>query len=162
MVWEKWFDAFEVLGGEDYFEQNGFQTARYHEDRAEGFRYPIVGASDSHDSNPSNSNAMVAATIVLSPENGRAALIRSVKDFYSVAVDNISREPRLVGESRLVRYCWFLLNFYFPLHDALCAEEGRLMKQYAVGTEEERQEALDLLKLLHGRVRRNMEKNFGF
>ena len=162
LVREKWFDAFEVLGGENYYEQNGFQTVRYYEDWAKGYRYPIVGASDSHNSNPSNGNKMLGATIVLSPENERAALIRSVKDFYSVAVDNISAEPRMVGDSRMVRYCWFLLNFYFPQHDALCAEEGRLMKQYAVGTEEEKQEAVALLKALHGRVRRYMEKNFGF
>jgi len=162
LVREGWFDAFEVLGGENYYEQNGFQTVRYYEDRAKGFRYPIVGASDSHNSNPSNDNNDVGATIVLSAENERAALIDSIRNFYSVAVDNISAEPRLVGESRLVRYCWFLLNCYFPLHDALCFEEGRLMKQYAVGTEEEKEEALNLLKLLHGRVRRNMEKNFGF
>ena len=162
MVRERWFDAFEVLGGENYYEQNGFQTVRYYEDRADGFRYPIVGASDSHNSNPSNDKNDVGATIVLSPENERSALIRSIKDFYSVAVDNVSAEPRLVGDSRLVRYCWFLLSFYFPQHDALCAEEGRLMKQYTVGTSEEKQEALALLKAIHGRVRRNMEKNFGF
>jgi len=162
MVRERWFDAFEVLGGEDYYEHNGFQSVRYYEDRADGFRYPIVGASDSHNSNPSNDKNDVGATIVLSPENERSALIRSIKDLYSVAVDNVSAEPRLVGDSRLVRYCWFLLSFYFPRHDALCAEEGRLMKQYAVGTSEEKQEALALLKAIHGRVRRNMEKDFGF
>ena len=77
-------------------------------------------------------------------------------------MDNVSAEIRLGGESRLVRYCWFLLSFYFPGHDALCAEEGRLMKQYAVGTEEEKREALALLGAIHGRVRRHMEKNFGF
>lgn len=162
MVREKWFDAFEVLGGESYFEHNGFQAVRYYEDRADGFRYPIVGASDSHNSNSSNGKAMVGATIVLSPENDREALIRSVRDFYSVAVDNVSAEPRLVGDSRLVRYCWFLQEFYFPGHDDLCSEEGRLMKQYAAGTEEEKQEALAHLGLIHGRVRRNMHKYFGF
>jgi len=31
-----------------------------------------------------------------------------------------------------------------------------------VGTSEEKQEALALLKAIHGRVRRNMEKDFGF
>lgn len=87
--------------------------------------------------------------------------IRSVRDFYSVAVDNVSAEPRLVGDSRLVRYCRFLLEFYFPGHDDLCSEEGRLMKQYAAGTEEEKQEALAQLGLIHGRVRRNMHKYFG-
>ena len=79
-----------------------------------------------------------------------------------MAVDRISKEHRMVGDSRLVRYGWFLLKYYFPLHDALCQEEGRMMKQYVTGTEEEREEALRVLKVIHGRVSRNMKKNFAF
>lgn len=162
MVEEKWFDAFEVLGGENYYEHNGFQTVRYYQDWARGYRYPIVGATDSHNSNESNGNKLLAATIVFSPVNERTALIDSIKDFYSVAVDRISKEHRMVGDSRLVRYGWFLLKYYFPLHDALCQEEGRMMKQYVTGTEEEREEALRVLMAIHGRVSRNMKKNFAF
>ena len=44
------FDAFEVLGGENYFEQNGLQTVRYYEDRARGRRSPVGGSTDSHNS----------------------------------------------------------------------------------------------------------------
>ena len=156
------FDAFEVLGGENYFEQNGFQTARYYEDRARGRRYPIVGSTDSHYSNASGRNALICSTIVFSPENERKALIQSVKDFYSVAVDTISDEFRLVGENRLVRYGCFLLKNYFPLHDELCFEEGRLMKQYAMGTPEEKKEAQALLTAMHGRVQRLRKKIFAF
>ena len=64
---------------------------------------------------------------------------------FSVAVDSISTEFRLVGENRFVRYGCFLLKNYFPLHDELCAEEGRFMKQYATGTPEEREEAAAVL-----------------
>lgn len=156
------FDAFEVLGGESYFEQNGFQTIKYYEDRAKGRRYPIVGSTDSHNSYESNRNALICSTIVFSPENERTALIDSIKSFYSVAVDTISQEFRLVGESRFVRYGCFLLKQFFPLHDELCAEEGRLMKQYACGTPEEKEEAMKVLSVIHGRVKRQREKYFAF
>lgn len=156
------FDAFEVLGGENYFEQNGFQTVRYYEDRARGRRYPVVGSTDSHNSYESSRNSLICSTIIFAKENERTSLISAVKDFYSVAVDTISREFRLVGENRLVRYGCFLLKNYFPIHDELCAEEGRLMKQYVTGTEAEKEEAAALLKAIHGRMKRLREKMFAF
>ena len=156
------FDAFEVLGGENYYEQNGFQTVRYYEERAKGHRIPIVGSTDSHCSYPSNRNAYICSTVVFAHENERTELIKSIKDFYSVAVDTINEDFRLVGENRLVRYTCFLLKNYFPLHDELCIEDGRLMKQYITGTAEEREEAEKLLRAIYGRVRRHRKKYFGF
>ena len=157
------FDAFEVLGGESYYEHNGFQTARYYEERAKGRRFPIVGSTDSHGSYPElNRNGFICETIVFSPENERKTLIASIKDFYSVAVDTISAEFRLVGEARFIRYGCFLLKNWFPLHDELCYEEGRLMKQYVTGTSEERAEALATLQAISGRVKRLREKYFAF
>lgn len=156
------FDAFEVLGGENYYEQNGFQTIRYYEDRVKGRRYPVVGSTDSHSSHESNRNSMICSTIIFAPECERTALIGAVKDFYSVAVDTISTEFRLVGESRFVRYGCFLLKNYFPIHDDLCIEEGRLMKQYITGTEAEKAEAKQLLAAINGRMKRLREKYFAF
>ena len=156
------FDAFEVLGGENYYEQNGFQTQRYYEERAKGNRFPVVGSTDSHSSLPSNENAFLCSTIIFAPQNERRALIAAVKDFYSVAVDTRSAEFRLVGETRLVRYACFLLKHFFPLHDELCFEEGRLMKQYAVGTPREKDEAARMLAAIFGRVQAQREKYFAF
>ena len=156
------FDAFEVLGGESYYEQNGFQTVRYYEEAAKGRRVPVVGSTDSHSSYESNRNAFICETIVFSPENERTALIDSVKKYYSVAVDTISREFRLVGEARFVRYGTFLLRHWFPLHDELCYEEGRLMKQYVTGTPEEKAEAKAQLAAVAGRTRRMLQKYFAF
>lgn len=162
MFERKPFDAFEVLGGESYFEQNGFQTVRYYEEAAKGRRVPIVGSTDSHSSSPLFKKGHICSTIIFSPENERTALINSVKEFYSVAVDTISTEFRLVGENRFVRYGCFLLKNYFPLHDDLCYEEGRLMKQYATGTQCEKEEALSILSVICGRVKRQREKYFDF
>ena len=117
------FDAFEVLGGESYFEQNGLQTVFYYEQCAKGNKYPIVGSTDSH-SSFNNRNAFICSTIVFAPENTRESLISSIKDFYTVAVDTISAEYRMVGDLRLVKYASFLYENFFPLHDELCREEG--------------------------------------
>lgn len=151
------FDAFEVLGGERYFEQNGFQAARYYDDRAMGRHYPIVGSTDSH-SCVHNDGAFVASTIVFAPENTREGIISSIKDYYSVAVDSISKELRLVGETRFVRYGNFLLREFFSLHDELVFEEGRLMKDYACGDED----AARLLTAINGRMKKQREKYFAF
>ncbi|MBR6005939.1 MAG: hypothetical protein IK063_06925, partial [Clostridia bacterium] len=147
---------------ESYYEQNGFQTLKYYEDRANGMDYPIVGSTDSHSSHKSNRNAFICSTLVFSPENERRALIESIKEKYSVAIDTIDENFRIVGGFRLGKYATFLLKYYFPLHDELCREEGRLMKQYATGTAEEKAEALEVLKLIGGRVQKHREKYFDF
>lgn len=151
------FDAFEVLGGESYFEQNGFQASRYYDDRIKGRHYPIVGSTDSH-SCVHNDGALIASTIVFAPENTREGIVSSIKDFYSVAVDSISKELRLVGETRFVRYGCFLLREFFPLHDELVFEEGRLMKEYACGDED----AAEALRFISGRMKKQREKYFSF
>ncbi|HBL40514.1 MAG TPA: hypothetical protein DDY98_02665 [Ruminococcaceae bacterium] len=151
------FSAFEVLGGENYFEHNGFQTLFYYEQCAKGRKYPVVGSTDSH-SSINNRNARICSTIVFAPENTREALIASVNDSYSVAVDTISTEYRLVGDFRLVRYANFIYNNFLPLHDELCYEEGRLMREYACGDED----AARVLKAICGRMKKQREKYFAF
>lgn len=157
-----WFDAFEVLGGENYFEQNGFQTLKYYEDRANGINYPIVGSTDSHSSLISNRNAFICSTIVFAQENEKDCLIKSIKDFYSVAVDTISPEFRVIGNNRLARYATFLIKNYFPLHDELCFEEGRAMRQYTCFSTYEKQEAAQILELIGNRLDLHRCKYFDF
>ncbi|MCR5151062.1 MAG: hypothetical protein K6B52_07540 [Clostridiales bacterium] len=158
----KMFDAFEVLGGENYYEHNGFQTQKYYEDRAKGLKYPIVGSTDSHSSYDSNRNAFICATMVFAPKNDRVELINSIKDYYSVAIDTISAEWRLVGEARLVRYACFLLKNYFPIHDEIAFEEGRLMKEYVTGTDEEKADAAKALDFISDRQAKLQKKYFDF
>ena len=151
------FDAFEVLGGELYYEQNGFQTIRYYEDKAKGIRYPIVGSTDSHNSLADHSQmAMMASTFVFAKSNSRKDLISAIKDEYSVAVDTISKEYRLVGDLRLVKYARFILDEVTPLHDELCFEEGRLMKAHTTGDPE----AVRSLRFIAGRMDKFYRKYF--
>lgn len=128
------FDAFEVLGGELYYEQNGFQTSIYYDEYRNGRVLPIVGSTDSHGSTAHNRNNFdVCSTIVFAHENERADIIQSIKDKYSVAVDTISREYRLVGEHRLQKYACFLMENFYPIHDRQTTLDGEVMRQYYVG-----------------------------
>lgn len=150
------FDAFEVLGGERYFQHNGYQTSLYYETRAKGIDLPVVGSTDSHGSTEHNKNATLASTIVFAKANTREDLISSIKEKYSVAVDTISDEYRLVGDFRLVKYGSFLLENYFPLHDLACKAEGYYMKQYATGDEN----AKAVLAAMRGQIPAMLKKYF--
>ncbi len=126
------FDAFEVLGGENYYHQNGLQTALYYDEFYKGRIHPIVGSTDSHGSTEHNRNADVCSTIVFAKANERKAIINAIKDRYSVAVDTISKEYRLVGEYRLQKYAAFLMENYFPVHNRQAQMDGEMMYQYSV------------------------------
>lgn len=151
------FDAFEVLGGENYYQQNGYQAALYYEEWKHGRVHPIVGSTDSHGSTEHNRNGDICSTIVFAPTNERKALIESIKDKYSVAVDTISKEYRLVGEERFQRYACFLLDNWYPIHDKFCADEGHWMKEYLTGNTDG---AMDVLQVLGAKVQGLFDKYF--
>jgi len=129
------FDAYELLGGyhRSEVDSNTLQEARYHEERAQGRRIPIVGASDAHGCERGGLFGWYY-TIVFSPTLAPADLIENVKTLYSVAVEALSGESvRPYGPFRLVKYALFLLREVMPQHDELCQEEGRLMLRHLSG-----------------------------
>ena len=151
------FDAFEVLGGENYYQHNGFQTALYYDMRAKGYDYPVVGSTDSHNSSAENNrNSLICSTIVFAKENTREGLISAIKDKYSVAVDTISTEYRLVGDFRWVRYGSFLMENYFPIHDEACRAEGYFLRRHFAGD----QQATAVLAALKGQLPALQKKYF--
>lgn len=152
------FDAFEVLGGENYFEQNGHQTVHYYEAKAKGVQLNVVGSSDSH-SSVNNRNAFIAETICFAEENTPDAVMSAIRAGRSVALDTISTEFRLVGDFRLVKYACFLMNEYFPLHQAACNEQGRAMKEYYCG---DREEGRAMLEFTKDRMAKFWKKYFAF
>ena len=127
------FDAFEVLGGENYYAQNGLQTALYYEEYKHGRVHPIVGSTDSHNSMSCSRNYDLCSTIVFAKSDKREDILNAVREKYSVAVDTLSKEYRLVGEYRLQKYGAFLMERYFPIHDHATLIDGELMYQYAIG-----------------------------
>ena len=127
------FDAFEVLGGENYYQHNGIQTAIYYDEYRQGRVHPIVGSTDSHCAYDNNRNYDICSTIVFAHENERVDLLQSIKDGYSVAVDSISKEYRLVGEHRLQKYASFLMEYFYPIHDRQSQLDGEMMRRYYIG-----------------------------
>lgn len=127
------FDAFEVLGGENYYQHNGIQTALYYDEYRHGRVHAIVGSTDSHCPYDNNRNYNICSTIVFAHENERVDLLNSIKEGYSVAVDSISAEYRLVGEHRLQKYAAFLMEYFYPIHDRQSQFDGEMMRRYYVG-----------------------------
>jgi hypothetical protein len=150
------FDAFEVLGGENYYAHNGFQTGLYYEMKAKGIDVPVVGSTDSHGSTEHNRNALICSTIVFSKENTPSALISAIKEKYSIAVDTISTEYRLVGDFRLMKYASFLMENYFPLHDLACRAEGYYLNRVIAGDARAEQ----ILKAMKGQIPELQKKYF--
>ena len=152
------FDAFEVFGGLTYFQQNGYQVQKYHDYRARGIQVPIVGNTDTHGSTPYNADWHSARSMVLAYENTRDEIVNAVKTFYNVAIQDIKNHVEVLGTLRMMKYCWFLYEHYLPIHDELCFEEGRLMKEYACGDAE----AGEDLKRISGRMDKLRKKYFYF
>ncbi|MCL1787533.1 MAG: hypothetical protein FWG38_06065 [Defluviitaleaceae bacterium] len=131
----KVFDAFELIGGQSQYENN-MQLAFYMTALKNGYGdFPIVASSDSHWATQAKDNTInfsEAYTIVFATSNESAAIIDAVKQGLCVAVEHPhGQRPRVYGDYRLVSYAMFLLGEYFPLHDDMCREEGRLMLQLA-------------------------------
>ena len=152
------FDAFEVFGGLTYFQQNGYQVQKYHDFRAKGIQVPIVGNTDTHGSTPYNADWHSARSMVLAYANTRDEIVGAVKSFYNVAIQDIKDHVEVLGTLRMMKYCWFLYEHYLPIHDELCFEEGRLMKEYACGDEE----AGEDLRRISGRMDKLRKKYFCF
>ena len=126
------FDAFELIGGFNHTEPeaNLLQVTRYHEERSRGRIIPVVGASDAHGCERGDLFGWYY-TIAFAPSLDLPDLIRAVKTGYSVAVEALpGQQARPHGPFRLVKYALFLLREVLPLHDQLCAEEGRLMHRH--------------------------------
>ncbi|MCL2518459.1 MAG: hypothetical protein FWF15_07860 [Oscillospiraceae bacterium] len=128
------FDAFEVIGGYSFTHENNMQTAFYYTALANGLKIPIVGSSDSHGT-INGSYFPRQYTIVFADEYNQDSVLQSIKDYYSVAVENYhdSAEYTVHGNYRFVAYASFLIENYFVFTAQFCAEDGLLMQQYILG-----------------------------
>ncbi|WP_310601913.1 PHP domain-containing protein [Anaerosporobacter sp.] len=151
------FDAFELIGGQT-LEENQMQTAFYSEMKEKGHTVPVVGNSDSHGVIESEWFE-IGKTVVLSKSNEKADIINAIKEFKSVALEKYNHEKkvRIYGPYRLVNYVDFLLQEYFPIHDDLCYEEGRLMKEYV----NQKPETAKALASHQGATAKLIDKYFG-
>lgn len=144
------YDAFELIGGYHRFETvaNHLQVARYHEERSQGKRIPIVGVSDAHGCENGELFGWYT-TMVFAPSADFSDLRQSIMDLYSVAVVSVPGTDEVAhGPFRLVKYAQFLLREILPAHNVLCYEEGLQMQAYLDNEEG----ALDKLHAWRGRT----------
>ena len=130
------FDALELTCGQS-LEENQAQISVWQQMREEGHAVPIVGDSDSHGTINSDWFG-ISQMIVLAAACEKDALIEAVRARHTVVLEQYHGEPlpRLYGENRAVEFVLFLVTEYMPLHDELCYEEGRLMMEFANGSDE--------------------------
>lgn len=118
------FDALELLASDDW-DGNGdnLQLALWNDIRAEGYKIPVVGASDSHSCTASWSLFNKQFSLVFA--NGFEEIKSSIKAERSVAVLSFNDENFLVfGSFRYVKYARFLLREYFPAYKTLTTKHA--------------------------------------
>ena len=156
------FDAFELLGGFHKHQtlSNNHQLIRYFEEQAKGNRFPVVGCSDSHctdrfevaENKVASTNGPLAgwySTLVFAKSDDFEDIADAIRCGRSAAVEKIEGEtPKVWASLRLAQYGSFLLRWYYPMHDVLCADEGALMLRILYGDPN----AAAALRSLHGSV----------
>lgn len=146
------FDVFEVFGGyyREQLEANMLQLARYQECRANGKDFPVAGVSDAHGCDRDLFGWYY--TIVFAKNREFSSIADSIRDFRSVAVQDIPGSfPIAAGHFRLVKYTYFLLREYFPIHNRFCREEGELAISCLAG-DISKEEAVERLAKMKGRT----------
>lgn len=128
---ERPFGAYEVFGGYGLheYEANTLQVARYYEERMRNPDLPIVGASDSHGSDPEYLFGWYY-TILFAVSPDLADLAVAIRDLRAVAVAALpGRPPEVVGPFRMVKLALFLMREYMPGHDLLCRKQADALEE---------------------------------
>ena len=119
------FDYFEMVNGVFLKDDSTtFMNAKYSEIISQGKEYPMMGASDAHTAKD------VARTysIVFSDSKSLDSIKSAIKDFRIVAVDAVRSNPAVsYGKMRFVRYASFLLEDFYPRHNALKKSESEIL-----------------------------------
>ncbi len=162
---EKIYDAAEIVHGQepDCPDAN-MQTAFWNDLRAEGIFITPVGADDAHRRAfpwDYDSSFNEAYTVLFAKDPSFEGFAEAIRGGWAAAVESYENAPEHVFSTyRLTKYVLFLLDQYFPRHDALCFEEGLAMREYYLGNggvDEARAE----LGRLSGRVKRWTAAFFG-
>ena len=129
---EKLFDVFEVIGGNDS-RGNRVQISLYTKKLSEGYKYPVVASSDSHSALQNHISQFNDSWTIAFSEQADS-IPQNILNGYSVAVENCAiGEKNVVGDYRLVKYTWFLIEHYFEQHDYFCMAAGQAILDYIQG-----------------------------
>ena len=117
-------DVYEAVSGTENLAARRLQASFWEEARAKGYDIPIVGSSDTHSAAARDFKTFDYSWTIVFARN-KDTVPEDILKKYSVAVDNIALANKCVyGDFRLVKYAWFLMENYYPYHDALCSDIG--------------------------------------
>lgn len=144
------YDALELINGSDTPHENLLQVAAWYNTGAPGERQVVVGADDSHGS-IDGKWFDIGRTYALCESSAHADILEAIRRGLCCAGERYHGErSSIYGPLRLVKLFSFLEAEYFPLHDELCREEGRLMLAHLAGEAD----AAERLALLQGQTER--------
>jgi len=128
-------------------EENMTQVAQwYNTVRPEENNPPVVGNDDSHGA-VNGKWFDIGRTYLMARSDSKEDIFEAIRQGRSCAAEQYHGEScRIYGNMRMVRLFSFLENKYFPLHRALCAQQGQLMLSWLAGD----QAAGQCLKLKKG------------
>ena len=114
-------------------------NSKYIELASKGIKYPVIGTTDAHDVN-SQGNGY---TIAFAKSSGREDIAKAILTHKSLAIAVYGNKKMVFGDIRLANFAYFLYEVYFPIHDKLVAEEGKILRKII-----EKGESPELLKKL--------------
>ena len=133
MAHKEYYDALELINGGNEPHENQLQINAWYNFGDASSRPIPVGTDDSHGS-VNGKWFDIGKTYVLARSMDRQDLLSALRGGLCGAVEQYHGQvARIYGGERIVRYLTFLDSEYFPLHDALCREEGRLMFAHVNG-----------------------------
>ena len=148
------FDALELINGGNRPEENEAQIAVWQEERAHGSQAVATGSDDSHGS-VNGEYFDNAKTYVLARSSERSDILSAIRSSRCIAALQYRGESaHYYGDARMIAYMAFLEREYFPVHDDMCIEEGRMMKAYVCGEAS----AASRLNMLYGQTRALAER----
>lgn len=130
------YDVLELINGGNEQHENQLQVNAWYNFGTSETRPVPVGNDDSHGS-VNGKWFDIGFTYVLAPSLEREELFPCLKKGLCVACEHYHGDTarKMYGSERITRYMTFLDMEYFPLHDELCQEEGRMMAAYVNGFE---------------------------
>jgi len=139
------FDAMEVLGGfyKHLMESNQLSIARYHEAQAQGISISPVGVSDTHKYDGTLLGWYYS--IIFAESTDFQDLANGIRTKHSLAIEHVENEfPRVIGSFRLVKFAYFLIREFYPVHDKLCKKEGEIILSHLAGDKTAKPELLQI------------------
>ncbi len=100
---------------------------KHSEMRENGYTAPIMGVSDAH----KLESLGYGYTLAFAKSNKWEDIRDSIMTRTNVVIESFDKElPRIFGRIRYIQYAYFLYQYFFPLHDKICASEAELLKAY--------------------------------